>query len=47
VSRRANVGALRLRTDEEQDNLRSAKLQWTTCQSNLWLIGLLSATESV
>ena len=36
---------LRLRSPIEQANLRSARLQWTTYQRNLWLIGLLSATK--
>jgi cyclopropane fatty-acyl-phospholipid synthase-like methyltransferase len=39
--------ALGLRSDIEQANLRSAKLQWTAYQRNLWLIGLLSATKPV
>jgi cyclopropane fatty-acyl-phospholipid synthase-like methyltransferase len=37
--------ALHLRTDVEQANLRSAKLQWAAYQRNLWMIGLLSATK--
>jgi len=37
--------ALHLRSDVEQANLRSAKLQWAAYQRNLWLIGLLSATK--
>jgi hypothetical protein len=37
--------ALHLRTDVEQANLRSAKLQWAAYQRNLWLIGLLAATK--
>ena len=36
---------LHLRSDIEQANLRSAKLQWAAYQRNLWLIGLLSATK--
>lgn len=36
---------LGLRSDVEQANLRSAKLQWHTYQRNLWLVGLMSATK--
>ena len=38
--------ALHLRSDVEQANLRSAKLQWAAYRRNLWLIGLLSATKA-
>jgi cyclopropane fatty-acyl-phospholipid synthase-like methyltransferase len=37
--------ALGLRSDIEQANLRSARLQWKAHLRNLWLIGLLSATK--
>ena len=37
--------ALHLRSDVEQANLRSAKLQWAAYQRNLWMIALLSATK--
>ena len=36
---------LRLRSEIEQANLRSARLQWDAYLRNLWLIGLLSATK--
>jgi tocopherol O-methyltransferase len=42
----ALLRAVRLRTDIEQANLRSARLQWDTYTRNLWMIGLLSATKA-
>ena len=36
---------LRLRSEVEQANLRSARLQWQAYQRNLWLIGLLCAVR--
>lgn len=41
----ALLHAVHLRSDIEQANLRSARLQWETYKRNLWLIGLLVATK--
>ena len=37
--------AMHLRTDVEQANLRSARLQWHAYQRNLWLVGLFTAKK--
>ena len=36
---------IHLRSDIEQANLRSARLQWQTYKRNYWMIGLLAATK--
>lgn len=37
--------AMHLRSDVEQANLRSARLQWRAYQRNLWLVGLFTARK--